>query len=168
MKVQDIMTRDVKFCDPDTNLAAVAEIMWRNNCGALPVLTESKLIGVLTDRDMCIALGTRNWRAGDLAVRDVAMKPVFTCGPDEDVHAALKTMRKHQIRRVPVVGDDGKLAGILCLDEMVLHAERVNGKKTTGISYEDIVDTLKAICEHRPAEAAKPAAMAAAAAPVML
>jgi CBS-domain-containing membrane protein len=168
MKVQDIMTRDVKFCGPDTNLAAAAEIMWRNNCGTLPVLAESKLIGLVTDRDMCIALGTRNWRASDLAVRDVAMKPVFTCGPDEDVHAALKTMRKHQIRRVPVVGADGALAGILCLDEIVLHAEKANGKRITGISYEDIVDTLKAICEHRPAEAAKTATMAAAAPAVML
>jgi CBS domain-containing protein len=168
MKVQDIMTRDVKFCGPDTNLAAVAEIMWRNNCGALPVLAESKLIGVVTDRDICIALGTRNWRASDLSVRDVAVKPVFTCGPDEDVHAALKTMRKHQVRRVPVVDDDGKLAGILCLHEIVLQAEKANGKRTAGISHDDIVDTLKAICEHRPAEAAKTATMAASAPALML
>lgn len=168
MKIQDIMTRDVKFCGPDTNLAAAAEIMWRNNCGTLPVLAGGKLIGLLTDRDMCIALGTRNWRASDLAVRDVAMKPVLTCKPDEDVHAALKLMRKHQIRRIPVVADDGKLAGILCLDEVVLHAERANGRRITGISYEDVVDTMKAICEHRPASVAEPATMAVAAAPVTL
>jgi CBS domain-containing protein len=112
MKVQDIMTRDVKFCGPDTNLAEATEILWRNNCGTLPVLDSGReLMGLVTDRDMCIALGTRNCRASDLAVREVAMKPVFTCGPNDDVHGALKTMRQHQVRRVPVVGEDGRLAG---------------------------------------------------------
>ena len=161
MKVQDIMTRDVKFCGPDTNLAEATQILWRNNCGTLPVLDSGgELIGLVTDRDMCIALGTRNCRASDLAVREVAMKPVFTCGPNDDVHGALKTMRQHQVRRVPVVGEDGKLAGILCLDEIVLHVQKTDDKK--GVSYEDVVNTMKAICEHRAAEAPKSATMGAA------
>ena len=161
MKVQDIMTRDVKFCGPDTNLAEATEILWRNNCGTLPVLDSGgELIGLVTDRDMCIALGTRNCRASDLAVREVAMKPVFTCGPNDDVHGALKTMRQHQVRRVPVVGEDGKLAGILCLDEIVLHVQKTDDKK--GVSYEDVVNTMKAICEHRAAGAPKSATMGAA------
>jgi CBS domain-containing protein len=165
MKVQDIMTRDVKLCSPDTNLAAATEILWRNNCGTLPVSgSDGKLLGVITDRDICIALGTRNWRASDLAVRDVAIKPVYSCGPDDDVHEALKTMRKHQVRRVPVTHEDGKLAGIVCLDELVLHAEKADSKKQVGISYEDVVNTMKAICEHRAVEAPKPATMAAGAA----
>jgi CBS-domain-containing membrane protein len=162
MKVQDIMTQDVKFCGPDTNLAEATEILWRNNCGTLPVLSAGReLIGLVTDRDMCIALGTRNCRASDIAVGEVARKPVFTCGPNDDVHGALKTMRQHQIRRVPVVGEDGKLAGILCLDEIVLHAEKAT---SAGISYEDVVNTMKAICEHGAADEPKPATIAAAAA----
>lgn len=165
MKVEEIMTRDVKVCSPDTNLAAATEILWRNNCGSLAVSdTDGKLLGVITDRDICIALGTRNWRASDLAVRDVAINPVFSCEPDDDVHEALKTMRKHQVRRVPVVNQDGKLAGIVCLDELVLHAEKPDSRKHAGISYEDVVNTMKAICEHRAAEPPKPAAMAAGAA----
>lgn len=165
MKVQEVMTRDVKFCSPDTNLAAATEILWRNNCGALPVSDpDGKLLGVITDRDMCIALGTRNCRASDLAIRDVAINPVFSCEPDDDVHEALTTMRKHQVRRVPIVHQDGKLAGIVCLDEIVLHAEKPDSKKHVGISYEDVVNTMKAICEHRAAEAPKPATMAAGAA----
>ena len=165
MKVQEIITRDVKFCGPDTNLAAATEIMWSNNCGTLPVSDSGgKLLGVITDRDMCVAMGTRNRKASDLAVGDVAMKPVFTCGPDDDVHEALKAMRQHQVRRVPVVDENGKLAGIVCLDEIVLHAEKFDSKKHAGISYEDVVSTMKAICEHRAAEAPKPATMAAGAA----
>ena len=166
MKVQDIMTQEVRFCGPDTNLAAATEILWQNNCGTLPVLdSDGKLLGVITDRDMCIALGTRNCRASELAVCEVATKPVFTCGPNDDTHAALKTLRQHQIRRMPVIGADGKLAGILCLDEIVLNVQKTEGKE--GISYDDVVNTMKAICEHRRAEASKPATMAAGAAPAL-
>jgi CBS domain-containing protein len=162
MNVQDIMTQEVEFCGPDINLAAATEILWQNNCGILPVLdSDGKLVGVITDRDMCIALGTRNCRASELAVNEVATKPVFTCGPNDDVHSALKTLRQHQIRRMPVIGADGRLAGILCLDDIVLHAQKTEGKR--GVSYEDVVNTMKAICEHRPAEASKPATMAAGA-----
>lgn len=155
MKVQDIMTRDVKSCGPDTNLAAATEILWRNNCGTLPVLDSAgRLTGIVTDRDICIALGTRNLPASDLAVRDLALKSVFTCGPNDEVHKPLKTMQEHQIRRTPVVGEDGKLVGILCLDDIMLHAEKTDSKKTAGISYEDAVNTMKAICQRRAAQAA--------------
>lgn len=165
MKVQEIMTRDVKFCGPATNLAAATEMLWRNNCGTLPVLDSSgKLTGVITDRDMCIAMGTRNWTARDLAVRDVAIQPVFTCGADDDVREALKTMGQRHVRRMPVVSGDGKLAGILSLDEIALRAEKAEGKKTPDISYEDVLNTMKAIYEHRAAEAPKAAALAGGAA----
>jgi CBS domain-containing protein len=146
MKVQDIMTQDVKFCGPDTNLAAATEILWDNDCGALPVVdSDGQLFGMITDRDMCIALGTRNCKPSEIPVREVATKPVFTCGPKDDIHLALKTLRQHQIRRMPVVGDGGKLVGFLCLDDIVLHAQRID----KGLSYEDVVNTMKAICEHR-------------------
>lgn len=165
MKVHDIMIRNVKSCGPETNLAAATEMMWRNNCGALPVLdSESNVIGVLTDRDMCIALGTRNQKASELKVADVAVKPAFTCGPEDDVHQALKTMRQHQVRRIPVVADDSKLAGILCLDEIVLQAVKSEHKINGGISYEDVVNTMKAIYEHRAAKSPKAEAVAVGAA----
>jgi CBS-domain-containing membrane protein len=152
VKIRDIMTVDVKFCGPDTNLAAATEIMWRNNCGTLPVLDSAgRLIGIVTDRDIGIAVGTRNWRASDLAIRDLALKPVFTCGPNGDVHEALEMMCERQIRRVPVVDEDGRLAGIVCLDELALRAQKTASKKTADISYEDVVNTMKAICGHRAA-----------------
>src|SRR5262245_39849072 len=98
MKVADIMTKDVKLCDPNTNLAAATEILWCTDCGALPVLdADGELVGLITDRDICIALGTRNGKASELFVRDVAAKPVFTCLPEDDIHEALKLMREHRI-----------------------------------------------------------------------
>jgi len=158
MKVQDVMTRDVKFCGPDTNLAVAAEIMRRNNYDALLVLDSSgRVLGLVTGRDMFIALGTRNWRAGDFAVRHLALTNVMTCGPNDDVHEALRIMRKQRVARVPVVDENGKLAGIVSLDDLVLHAEKDMRKSSAGISYDDIVNTMKAIREHR-GSASKPTA----------
>ena len=61
MRVRDLMTKTVVFCRHETNLAAATALMWDNDCGTLPVVSESgKVIGIITDRDICIALGTRN------------------------------------------------------------------------------------------------------------
>jgi CBS domain-containing protein len=165
MKVQDVMTRDVKFCGPDTNLAAATEILWRTNCGILPIVdSEQAITGVITDRDMCIAMGTRNWTAKDLAARDVANHPVFTCGADDDVREALKEMGQHQVRRLPVVSGAGKIVGILSLDEVALRAEKAEGRKTPDISYDDVLNAMKAIYERRAAEAPQAATPAGGAA----
>lgn len=147
MRVQDIMARSPKSCAPATNLAEAAEMMWLNDCGSLPVTGEgNKVIGMITDRDICIALGTRNGAASQWTVGEVTNGKVYVCAPGDDIGATLETMRKQQLRRLPVVNKAGVLQGILCLNEIVLHAQKRN-----GLSYEDVIDTLKAISEHRMA-----------------
>jgi CBS domain-containing protein len=68
---------------------------------------------------------------------------------DEDLKAALKTMRQEKVRRLPVVNDSGILQGILSLNDIVLRAEEAKGKRIPELSYEDVISTIKAICEHR-------------------
>ncbi|MGB9334729.1 MAG: CBS domain-containing protein [Candidatus Acidiferrales bacterium] len=149
MKVKDVMMRTPASCRSDTNLGAAAEIMWNRDCGMLPILNpENKVIGVVTDRDLCIALGTRNRLAGEIAVWDVASGKVFSCNPEEDIHAALATMAKSKVRRLPVINAAGKLEGILSMDDVVLHSESKVSGKTPGLSYDDVVDTLKKL--YRP------------------
>lgn len=150
MEVREVMTRDVKTCRPETNLAAVAEIMWSNDCGAVPVLSDGKLVGILTDRDIAIALGTRNARASEVTAAEVASAHVYTCAPGDDVHRGLEIMRAHKIRRLPVVNEEGVLEGILCLNDIALQAAK--DPPAGGISYEDVAITLRAICEHGAAE----------------
>ncbi|MGA2880563.1 MAG: CBS domain-containing protein [Bryobacteraceae bacterium] len=145
MKVQDVMVKGVRFCSPDTNLAAVAKLFWEQGCGALPVVDKGRAIGMITDRDVSIALGTRNAKAADTFVRDVALPKVFFCLPQDDIHTALNTMRAQQVRRLPVVDDEGALAGILSLDDLVLLA---GDKVTDALTYTDVVDTMKSIYEH--------------------
>ena len=96
MKVRDIMTQRAVCCGSTTNVGAAVEMLWVNNCGMLPVVdTDHKLIGIVTDRDICIALGTRRKLAGDLTVREVATAHVFTCSPNDEIHKALTTMAEH-------------------------------------------------------------------------
>jgi CBS domain-containing protein len=145
MKVQDVMVKGVRFCNPDTNLATVTKIFWEQGCGALPVVENGRAIGMITDRDIAIALGTRNAKAGETFVRDVALPKVFFCLGQDDIHTALNTMRAQQVRRLPVVDNEGALVGILSLDDIVLFAEET---PTGELTYTDVVDTMKSIYEH--------------------
>jgi CBS domain-containing protein len=143
MKIKDIMTTDVRTCSPGTNLAAAAALMLKGDCGILPVVDEGKLVGVVTDRDMYIALATRNKPASHVTVGDVARQQVFTCDPDDDVHAALATMKEHRVRRLPVQGFGGTVLGIVSVNDILLAAGARKQVRT-----DEVVDALQAICAH--------------------
>ncbi|MEQ1869259.1 MAG: CBS domain-containing protein [Vicinamibacterales bacterium] len=145
MKVRDVMTVDMHSCPPEANLAEVAQVMWERDCGIVPVVdSDSRVGGVLTDRDVCIALGTRNLPAAEVRASDVMSTNVITSSVDADLEAALATMHSGRVRRVPVVDAGGKLCGILSLDDVVL---RVTEKPKDGKLRNAMVGTLKAICE---------------------
>ena len=87
MKVLDIMTQSAICCDAKTNVGAAVELMWVHNFGMLPVIgADKKLIGVVTDRDICIAMGTRSRLPGELTIGEIATKNVFTCKPNDEIH----------------------------------------------------------------------------------
>lgn len=151
MKVRDIMTKPVTCCGLDTNLAEASARMWDCDCGVLPVTEEGRLAGIITDRDICIALGTRNRPAAEVAVRDVATRQVQTVAPDADIHTAMAAMRRAKVRRLPVA-EDGQIEGIVALNDIVEAVDRKHGE----IDYEDVMNTIKAVSEHRKARAAKP------------
>jgi CBS domain-containing protein len=151
MKVQDIMTADVEACGPESDLAEAAAIMWRRDCGSVPVVdTERRIVGMITDRDICMAVSTRNKLATALKVSEVISGRVYACAPDDAVHDALETMQSSQLRRLPVVEADGTLRGILSINDVVLHARRGKGKK--HISHREAMETIKALSEHRAPE----------------
>ena len=160
MRVQDIMAKAVVSCHPDANLAAVAALMWEHNCGQLPVVNdEGKVSAVITDRDICIALGTRNQRACELKVRDVTCRAAVVCHADDHLRSALNIMAAERVRRLPVVDDEGALVGILSLDDVTLQARHHGDTDRPPVSFEDVMNTLRAIY-HRgsPAEVHLPAA----------
>jgi CBS domain-containing protein len=144
MKVREVMTKKVSFCGPEQTLEEAAFLMRKQNCGFLPVVGDGgNVIGVLTDRDMCIALGTRNKRPSELRVWDVMSHKLFTCMAGDDVHSALKMLRGAKVRRLPVIDRDGSLVGVLSMDDIVEKAKEHS--LTTDISYEDVENTYKTV-----------------------
>ncbi|HKS16443.1 MAG TPA: CBS domain-containing protein, partial [Planctomycetota bacterium] len=112
MKVKDLCTRLVRTCGPDTTLSSAGWTMWEGDCGILPVVDESrKLLGVLTDRDICMAVSTKYRPAADISVREVCTGKVFSCGLEDDVKRAMEIMRKESVRRLPVVDEEGRSEG---------------------------------------------------------
>jgi len=150
MKVREIMTGAVGSCGMEANLAAAARIMWDKDCGSVPVLdNEGHVIGMITDRDICMALTTRNRLASEVLVGDVINGVVKTCAPDDAVTDALKAMRGEQLRRLPVVDSEGELVGILSLNDVILHSRQGKSKKGGHVSHGDVMDALKALSQHR-------------------
>jgi CBS domain-containing protein len=158
MRVKDAMVKDVSVCTPGENLAEVTATMRQARCGALPVLDEAgNVVSVITDRDVCIALGTRNARASEVRVKDVSLPRVFTCDENDNVREALGTMISQNVRRLPVLGAGKKLTGILSIDDVLFWSKE--RAEASGVSYAEIVAALKIVLEgrrhghaHEPAE----------------
>jgi CBS domain-containing protein len=146
MLVKDVMTGAPVYCTLKTNLGEAAALLWSRDCGMLPVVDgERKVIGVVTDRDLFFALGTRNRLAGDTTVGEVAPAKPFVCKTDDDIHTALELMARHKVRRLPVTSADGRIEGVLSLDDIVLHAHPRNSGWPLDLNYEDVIDTMKEI-----------------------
>jgi CBS domain-containing protein len=150
MKVKEIMTANPKACTLTDNLAEVARLMWEADCGIVPVLADGgKVVGLITDRDICMAAMTKGRNESNIAVEDVISGKLFACKPEDDIHTALNTMSENKVRRLPVVAADGKLRGMLSMNDVVLKAEEAIGKKALQLTYGDVVKTYKSICQHR-------------------
>jgi len=150
MQVQDICTRQVATCAPQTSLSIAGWTMWEHDCGVLPVVNDQgKVIGMLTDRDICMAVATKSRPACQINVGEVAHGKVYSCKPEDDVRAALRTMQTQQIRRLPVVDAEDKLKGMISLNDVTLATLPQRDAKASDITYDDLGSAVKAICQHR-------------------
>ncbi len=145
MKVRDLMTTDVKSCSPDTNLAAAAALMQKEDCGVLPVVAD-RILGMITDRDICLAASKKENQVLRTKVSDVMSGEVYNCAPSDKVKDALKIMRKNKVRRLPVVNEAGELKGMLSLNDILIHAHKASGKKGRKPSYKDVARTFEVVC----------------------
>ena len=118
MKVKDIMHRGVAWVGPETSVVEIAQKMRDDDIGAVPIGENDRLVGMVTDRDIvCRGLaGSKDCR--QLTARDVMSKPIVYVRADEDVEDALHLMEKNRIRRLPVIDENKRLAGILSLGDI--------------------------------------------------
>ena len=150
MKVKEVMTTNPKVCSLSDNLSAAAGLMWENDCGILPVVAEGgKVVGLITDRDICMAANLKNQRLSNLAVEDVISGDVYACEAEDDIRSALEIMQENKVRRLPVIAADGTLQGILSMNDVILKADEPKEKKAPDLSYGEVVKTYKSICQHR-------------------
>jgi CBS domain-containing protein len=132
-------------------LERAAQIMWEHDCGAVPVVdADSHVVGMITDRDVCMASYTQGRPLWQIPVSSACSHTVYSCLLTDSVQSAEKLMRTTQVRRLPVVDAEGKLWGLISLGDLALHVHRP-GRRSDGLSYESIATTLAAISE-RPAE----------------
>jgi CBS domain-containing protein len=150
MNITELMVKDVTSCNPDTDLETAGRMMWDHNCGAIPVLdNEGHPIGMVTDRDIAMSAVLNHKPLWEISSRDViGTREVFTCHMDDDIQSALSLMQSHKIRRLPITNSDGRLEGILTIDDIVAGSKKKEGKTIPPLSFEDAMGTLKAVCFH--------------------
>lgn len=149
MKVKEIMTANPRACTTTTNLAEAASFMWEYDCGILPVVAdEGTVVGLITDRDICIGGATRNRKLSNIAVGEIMSGTVYSCAPEDDMRNALKTMQERKVRRLPVVAPEGTLEGLLSINDITVNAKETTDEKAPEISFRDLVQTYKTICAH--------------------
>ena len=110
--VQEAMTSNPTAITPDTTLQEAARLMKSEDVGALPIVEDGRLTCVITDRDLALR-GVAEGLGADAAVRDLASKDVVTIDPQQSLEEAARLMATYQVRRLPVVEEDGQLVGVL-------------------------------------------------------
>jgi len=116
--IRDIMTEDVECCTLLDNVYEVALKMKELNVGAIPILNQDQLVGMITDRDIVVR-GVAEKHPGSTKVEDIMSDKLITVSPQDTSKEAAKLMAEHQIRRLPVV-EDGKLVGIVSLGDFAI------------------------------------------------
>ena len=132
--IRDLMTNNPCSIDADKPVAYAAKMMRDEDVGLAPIVEGQKLIGTLTDRDIAIRVVAEGKDPQSTTVRDVATTTVVTVDPDQDLDEALRLMAKNQVRRLPVVEEDGKLAGVIAQADVAKHAS----DQQTGEVVEEI------------------------------
>lgn len=151
MLVGHLMTRDPRSCAPDDSLDVAARLLWDHDVGVVPVVLDGRTVGVVTDRDVCMAAYTQGRPLRELPVHVAMSRAIHAVRPDDDVARAMQVMRDERVRRLPVVDERGALRGLLSITDLTLEAS------VGDLAAQDVVDTLAAIGRPRFVRTSAPA-----------
>jgi len=151
VNVKEVMTTEVRTCRSDDSLARAAQIMWDGDCGCIPVIADgNRVVGIVTDRDVCMSALLSGCGLNALAVSDAMSKTVHSCRADDSLQVAENLMRAHQIRRLPVVDAEEHVIGILSLNDVARAFGRERDPSARSVSSQEIAETLCDVCRPRP------------------
>lgn len=141
MKARMLMTQPAQTCPASMTLTAASRRMRDTGCGTLLAIDGyGRLAGILTDRDLVLALADGT-DPRELPVGRAMTKPVHTCLADDDLESVLATMASRKIRRLPVLDTGANVVGVLSIDDIVLW-----GLGRDGVGAGHLIDALRAIC----------------------
>jgi CBS-domain-containing membrane protein len=147
MKVAQIMTQEVKTCRAGDTLETAAQLMWEHDCGCLPVIDgEDHVVGMITDRDICMAAYTQGTPLRPLQVGATMSQTVCTCRAEETVAHAERMMRASQVHRLPVVDAAEHLVGVLSLNDLAQEARRESEADKRQVTFAQVGETLEGVC----------------------
>ena len=121
-RCREIMTKNVKTGHSSMSLCEIAVLMRSGDMGAVPIVDDGKLIGIVTDRDIVVRVIAEGKNA-DTKISEAMTTELFTVTPDDFAFEAIRLMGDKQIRRIPVVGPNGELAGIISMADVALEME---------------------------------------------
>jgi CBS domain-containing protein len=131
--IKEVMTSDVRACEPNATVVDVAKLMAKEDVGPIPVVEEGRLVGLVTDRDIVVRVIAEGRDPNATTVGEIASRDLVTVSPDEDLDGALQLLAQHQVRRLPVVDGD-RLVGIVAQADIA----RLGKDKKTGEVVEEI------------------------------
>jgi CBS domain-containing protein len=151
MRVEQVMTPQVRFCRPEDSLDHTAQLMWRYDCGFVPVCAgdgASGPVGVITDRDICMCAMFRGLPLSQLTVGEAIadQRQVYVCQLDDSLAEAEELMRRARVRRLPVIDGSGALVGVISLADLAREASRQQDLADKEISDSEVHETLAHIC----------------------
>jgi len=132
--IRELMTSNPRSLESGKNVMEAARLMRDEDVGIIPVVEGKKLVGTVTDRDIAIRVVAEGKSAEKTTVGEVASRELITIDPQQDLDEALRLMARHQVRRLPVVEQDGKLVGVVAQADIAKHATDAQ----TGQLVEDV------------------------------
>jgi CBS domain-containing protein len=133
-KIRDVMTSDPRTVEPSATVQEAAKAMRDEDVGPIPIVENGSLVGILTDRDIVVRIVAEGKDASSTTVGDIASHDLATIDPEQTLDEALRLMAKHQVRRLPVCEEDGRLVGIVAQADVALEGD----DRTTGHVVEEI------------------------------
>lgn len=135
MRVKELMSPDPIYCSPSSALREVARLMWKNDCGAIPVCDQEKVVGIVTDRDLVTRAMTHDGDPELRPVGEVMTRNLIVVNEDDRIEHALQLMESEQVRRLPVMDDDDHLVGMISITDLAEHLpDRVAGELLREVS----------------------------------